>query len=366
MTVTGTRGVLGDPSALDATWLTAVLEPAGVARGAQVVAAGPVSFVGTGQMARNVRVPLRWDGVEDGHRRPASLIAKLPTDDAPTRRYSFDRGSYFKEYYFYTELRPTVGIQTPEVWMAYYDDAVPDFAFIMEDLSGSAQGDQFRGLTVDEAALAVDQAVALHAPRWGDPALAVLLGGNTEAEAAAELARVYAASVEPALARLAPLADEVSVELARRLTPGVEAWGVGLGTPRTLAHMDFRPDNLLFGVEAGAPPVVVVDWQTIAYQIGVTDVAYLIGGGFEPAERAVVERALVDAYHAGLAAAGVPGYDADTCWRDYRLASVWGVVMSIIATVLAEQTERGDRMLATMLRRHAHHAIDLDALELLG
>ncbi|MFV0260350.1 MAG: phosphotransferase family protein [Acidimicrobiales bacterium] len=365
MTVTGTRGVLGDPTALDATWLTEVLEPAGVARGARVTAAGPASFVGTGQMARNVRVPLRWDDPTDGHDRPASLIAKLPTDDAPTRQYSFERGSYFKEYFFYTELRPTVGIRTPEVWMAYYDDTIPDFAFIMEDLAGSTQGDQFEGLTADEAALAVEQAVALHAPRWGDPALAVLLGGHTEAEAAAELARVYAESVEPALVRLTPLADDVSATLARRLTAGVEAWAVGLGTPRTLAHMDFRPDNLLFGVEVGAPPLVVVDWQTITYQTGITDVAYLIGGGFEPAERAVVERPLVDAYHTGLTAAGVPGYDADTCWRDYRAASVWGVIMSIIATVLAEQTERGDRMLATMLRRHAHHAIDLDALELL-
>ncbi len=42
---------------------------------------------------------------------------------------------------------------------------------IMEDLADSRQGDQMLGLTVDEAALAVEQAVGLHAPRWGDPTL---------------------------------------------------------------------------------------------------------------------------------------------------------------------------------------------------
>ena len=40
--------------------------------------------------------------------------------------------------------------------------------------------------------------------------------------------------------------------------------------------------------------------------------------------------------------------------------------MSVIATMLAAQTERGDIMLTTMLRRHALQAIDLDALSLVG
>ena len=34
--------------------------------------------------------------------------------------------------------------------------------------------------------------------------------------------------------------------------------------------------------------------------------------------------------------------------------------------MMAEQTERGDDMLTLMARRHARHAIDLGALDLLG
>ena len=39
--------------------------------------------------------------------------------------------------------------------------------------------------------------------------------------------------------------------------------------------------------------------------------------------------------------------------------------LSVLGTVMAEQTERGAEMLFTMLRRHAQHAIDLEALSLL-
>ncbi len=93
-------------------------------------------------------------------------------------------------------------------------------------------------------------------------------------------------------------------------------------------------------------------------------IAYAIGGGFEPDVRAAVERDLVADYCARLNAAGID-YAMDECWRDYCENSVWGVVMSIIATMLAEETERGNEMLTTMLRRHARHALDLDALALL-
>ena len=36
--------------------------------------------------------------------------------------------------------------------------------------------------------------------------------------------------------------------------------------------------------------------------------------------------------------------------------------MTVIATILAAQTERGDRMLTVMGQRHGRHALELDAL----
>jgi aminoglycoside phosphotransferase (APT) family kinase protein len=128
--------------------------------------------------------------------------------------------------------------------------------------------------------------------------------------------------------------------------------------------MDFRPDNFMFGTTPEAPPLAIVDWQTVTDGLGMNDLAYLFGGCFEPSVRAQVERDLLAEYRARMAAAGV-GYDADTMWRDYRFGSVWGVVMTVIATILAAQTERGDAMLTVMGQRAGRHALDLDAMDLL-
>jgi hypothetical protein len=40
--------------------------------------------------------------------------------------------------------------------------------------------------------------------------------------------------------------------------------------------------------------------------------------------------------------------------------------MAVAASMLVERTARGDEMFLTMARRHARHALDLDAAALLG
>lgn len=355
--------VRGEPADLDAEWMTAVLEATGVAGGAQVVHLQLESFIGTGQTGRNARFSLTWDHPEG---RPASIVGKFPSGDANARVNAFANGTYLTEVSFYGELAPGLDIRVPECHLAGYDHHKPDFVMIMEDLSGSRQGDQMEGLTVDEAALAVEQAVGLHAPRWGDPALAEFGAHRPKGEeAAAGLGMVYAMFVEPFLDRLGPGLDADIVDLVRAVAPHVQQWVLAGETPRTVVHLDYRPDNFMFGVTADAPPLVVVDWQTASEGPAMWDLAYMIGGSFEPARRAQVERDLLADYRSRMRGAGVD-YDAGTMWHDYRVGSLWGVVMSVIATILAAQTERGDEMLTVMAQRHGRHALDLGALEALG
>ena len=184
-------------------------------------------------------------------------------------------------------------------------------------------------------------------------------------EAAMMLGMVYQMMVEPFLDRLGGGLDDDVVELVRQLGPKAPQWATGTDTPRTVVHLDYRPDNFMFGATPDAPPLVVVDWQTANHGFAMWDLAYLIGGSFEPAERAAVERDLLHDYLTRMAAAGVD-YDADTCWSDYRNGALWGVVMSVIATILAAETERGNEMLTVMAARHGRHALDLDSLAQLG
>jgi Phosphotransferase enzyme family len=364
-----------DPTSICAEWMQTALSSPGLAsqglsspsftQGASVTDVEFAGYIGTGQMGRNARYRLTWDNPVG---RPSSVVGKFPTDDPTGRASGFD-GSYQKEFTFYTQLASTVMVRAPKCYVARFDQGQQNFVLLMEDLAGSAQGDQMRGLNADEAELAVEQAVALHAPRWGDSTLAELSFGETalrtREENAERLHMIYDACLEPTLARLGPNLPDEAVELARRFAPKVGAWTTSTRAPATIVHMDFRPDNFLFGVDPEAPPLVIVDWQTLTAGPGTHDLAYMIGGSFEPEERRRVERSLVESYCQRLAVTQIH-YPFDACWRDFRISSLWGVAMSVIATMLAAQTERGDLMLTTMLRRHANQAIELDALDLIA
>ena len=355
--------VRGDPRTIDGPWMTEALETAGVARGGVVTDVRFDGFIGTGQMSRNARLALTWD---DPHGRPDTVVGKFPTDDPSTRTTSFASGAYFRECSFYDELARTVDIRTPRCWVVRFDADAEDFVLILEDLAGSEQGDQFEGCGPDELTLALAQAVGLHAPRWGDPALpgTSTFRSDESVDRAELLRQYYGSTVEGCLDRLGPRLTAEEVDLIRAFERYVRRWAEGPGTPKTIVHGDFRPDNFLFGRAAGAPPLAVVDWQTIGIGTGVTDVAYLIGGALSPEVRRENERDLVEEYRAQLNAAGVD-YSADDCWRDYRWGTLHGVLISVLAAIMAEVTERGDNMLSLMASRHAHHAIDLEVFDLI-
>ena len=353
----------GDPADIDELWLTEALDEAGVAAGAKVTNVEFDGLIGTGQTGRNARFLLTWD---DPDGRPASVVGKFASADEMARASAFESGTYLTEWKFYNSLAETLNVRTPRCHVARFDESVPAFVLIMEDLAGSRQGDQFIGLTADEAALGVEQAIGLHSPRWGDATLQSFGDHRPKGDVAAMmLGAVYGMMVEPFLARLGAGLDADVVELVRALIPKAQQWAIGPDTPRTVVHLDFRPDNFMFGTTPEAPPLVIVDWQTVTDGNAMMDLAYMIGGSFEPTRRAEVERDLLAEHRMGLAAAGID-YDADTQWRDYRLGSLWGVVMTVIATILAAETERGNDMLTVMGQRHGRHAIELEALDLLG
>jgi thiamine kinase-like enzyme len=131
-------------------------------------------------------------------------------------------------------------------------------------------------------------------------------------------------------------------------------------------HQDLRADNLLYSVEAGESSVVVVDFQALTAGVGATDLAYLIGGSVaDPAERSAIERGLLEVYRSRLSSYGVDS-TVDGLWNDYRHGSLWGVIMTVLSSIGSARTERGEVMFAAMANRHAQHALELEALDVLA
>jgi hypothetical protein len=357
---------LHDPETIDADWVRNALLKSSVAQGADLIEARFISYVGTGQAGRVARIGLTWD-VPDG--RPQTLMAKVPCVDPMPRAALFGSGSYLREHVFYDQVASLVDARSPRCYHAEYDGEAQHFILLLEDIDGTVAGDQLAGLAADQVALAIGEAVKLHAPRWGDPSMeAIVTAGQpltSPTDIAALTQAVFEAALPDFLDRFGSQLDGDVIDLIQQFAPRAGRLSPGLGTPKTLVHNDFRADNLLFGTRSDAPPVAVIDFQALNVGFAAGDIAYLIAGSFaDQAERARVERDLVDEYHAQLTSAGV-SISADTVWRDYRLGSFWGVLISVTASLMAEKTERGERMLALMIQRHGRQALELDALELL-
>ena len=343
--------------------MNAVLARAGVCGSATLTGCRFDGFVGTGQTGCNARFTLTWD---DPTGRPATVMGKFPSQDPTARSTGFAGGAYVTEWNFYSKIAATVKVRAPHCYFAALDLEAESFCLIMEDLSGSQQGDQFVGLTMDEAELAIEQAVLLHAPRWGDPTLSEAAAQVTTVEERAQRLQIIYSMLLPAfMDRLGSRLDAPIRELIGAFDAHVGRWAHGTGTPLTVAHYDFRPDNFLFARTPEAPPLVIVDWQTANEGLGMVDVAYMVAGSFTPERRRDVERGLVSSYLDRLRSAGVQYTDEDA-WRDYRFGSLWGLIITVLATSMAARTERGDDLFVMMATQHGYQALDHDALDLVG
>ena len=353
-----------DPEALTPDWLTTALHAAGLGTGSRVVDVAR-RRIGTGQVATNVRCALVWDRAPADA--PASVVVKIPSDDPVSRATGAAQQIYRKEVEFYRRIVRTVDIRTPHVWLADIDDAGETFFLMREDVTPAVQGDHLAGCSVDRAALALGELAKLHAPRWGDPTLADdALLWDPAIDRGALMQALYSA-VWPGFrerygARLAP----ELMAVAERFEPRVGAWVAGTEGPLTVIHGDYRLDNMLFGTGPGAPPLAVVDWQTVAHGLGTGDASYFLGAGLLTGDRRAHEEALLREYWQALRAGGVDGYAWNTCWRDYRRTAYAGLLMAIVASMIVVQTPRGDDMFMAMTARHAQQILDLESESLLA
>jgi aminoglycoside phosphotransferase (APT) family kinase protein len=204
----------------------------------------------------------------------------------------------------------------------------------------------------------------MHAPRWGDPALESFEWLHRSSDESRAFLNEIVRSVHPGFVeRYADRLPDDVLQLCGELVARLDAVGGNRPRPWTVTHGDFRLDNLLFGAADGR--VVTVDWQTAIHGPGVADLAYFLGGSLSVEDRRLHERDLVRDYQERMAAAGVPlGWD--DVWTQYRRYSVGGLVMALAASMLVKRTDRGDDMFMTMAERAGRHALDLDALALLG
>lgn len=334
---------------VDAAWLGAALRVEGVRDVS-------TATMGAGLMSDTFRLTVSGDRV------PASLVLKLAAVDEGARRTAARHRAYEVEVGFYCDLAPQLGVRVPACHWADRDQDGGGYGVLLEDVAGTVTGDQIKACTVAEAAGAVAELALLHGPRWADPELGRIpwLERHADGYRAANVERA-AAGLPVFLERYADRLESDLVDLVVRFAGAIGRYDRrGQQTARTIAHGDFRADNLLFG----SGRVCLVDWQTAFLGSGLVDLSYFLGGSLRPDDRREHEERLVGEYHARLADQGA-GVTLDECWLEYRRHAFEGLAMAVVAAAGVKRTDRGDELFVTMAERAGRHALDLDSEELL-
>lgn len=345
------------PSAVDAAWLEARLDRAGLLCGARVSALAWQS-IGTGQVGDTARFTLTYDRACAA---PATLAGKFAAADPTSRGTAAAMSLYVKEVGFYRELAGLIEVRTPRVYAAEIAEDGTDFVLLFEDLAPERGGNQLEGCTLADAEAAMCQAAALHAATIGHPAVMAADWLRGREGLLGEIGRLYhQAHVifrERYDGQLAPEA----MALCDRLDARVEGWlGRQLPDP-CLIHGDFRLDNMLFGVGRVAEPIAIVDWQTCAIGCGMVDVGYFMGCGIGSDLRRPNEAALLDLYAAEMTWRGVPT-TREGLWNRYRIGALHGVFTAVFSAAFVVRTPRGDANFLSMARGACELTLDHDSI----
>ncbi|MFL6085740.1 MAG: phosphotransferase family protein [Mycobacterium sp.] len=343
------------PADVTSEWLSAVLDAD--------VRHVDVAPIGTGQTGATYRVSATY---ETECNLPGTFAIKLPAqDDTVRERVAL---GYLSEVEFYTDVAEKVHIPIPACFHSDISDSGADFVLVLADMAPAVQGDQIAGCTPQEARLAVEALAGLHGPSWCDPVwlgLSAISMPKPGDEAAAKgLGDVSVMAADITIDKLGARMNAEDRETLSTAMALVTPWLMAEPKRYALMHGDYRLDNMLF--DPDHTRVTVVDWQTMGVGLPARDLAYFTATSLAPEARSETEQDLVGMYHKALLGYGVTDYDADTCWRDYRLGVIQAPLITGLGFAFAASTERGDEMILTMLHRGCRAIRELGTLDLIN
>ena len=355
------------PDDITPQWLTEALCSTGIPLNAIVTSLRiePIAeLTCAGQLAR-----LHLSFSQSQSTLPGTLIVKLHAPDEPlrakTRPFTPDKC----EILFYQHLARETYLCTPRCYYSTMNVTDGKYVRILEDLAPAKVGNQIKGSTAEETALALRAIAGFHAHWWQNEKLEEfdwLAGSPTDSTSMTcwvldQYRNAFPIFVNKAGALLTEAAKAFGRQLPEKLTDRLQFEK----PPRTLVHGDFRLENVFFGASLGKQGFAVIDWQDISRGEGVWDVAWFIGGCLQvTSKRQVEERQLLKIYHETLKANGVNGYTLETCWEDYRLAmSRYFIQAVLMVASLNSENDQEQRLARAVSERFIAAITDLGLTE---
>ncbi|GBL21216.1 hypothetical protein EMGBS4_12760 [Acidimicrobiaceae bacterium] len=299
-----------------------------------------------------------------GENCPASVIIKVPALDEAAVFTSSILRMYSREVRFFKSLAKECPVITPRSYYGEINEETSQFAMVLEDLVGNRIIDQTLGIGIEDARRAVDALAKIHAKWWGK-ADGLAADGTTIAFSdpiyPAILPMVFAEGWEKVKKEL-DLSESI-LKIGEKFAPEIgNLMSSLMDGVTTLAHGDFRADNMMFTKNND---FILYDFQLIGTGSGAYDLAYFVTQSLTAQDASKYEGELFDRWLEGLRANGVTDLDRDRLWLQYRGTALFCLVYPVVASRGMDLNEPRSRALVeTMNSRfeRAFHELDLAKL----
>ncbi len=347
---------------VSADWLTGVLQGSGF-DGAQITDLQvEVIGEGVGIMGLLYRVKLSYSE-SSAKEVPQSVVIKVPSPHEQTRHIARAFMFYGKEIGFYRDAAKDTPLDTPRCYAAHHDPESDDFVLVLEDLDGMEVVSQLDGCPIDKAEIAIEALARHHAAFWESERFSedlAWLPFGWDVPFPQAIAQGFS-QAWPTCMEMFPNGVSERIKKVGEKFPTVTSEMMELAdSPVTLAHGDFRLDNLFFQNE----DLKVIDWQICIKTVGGYDVGYFLSQSLTIEDRRNHERDLLDKYRKTLSEIGLD-YPQDRLMEDYRRSVLFCLAYPVQASAAALVNERAVQLVTEMFARVSTAIEDLNADEFL-
>ena len=347
---------------VSADWLTGVLQGSGF-DGAQITDLQvEVIGEGVGIMGLLYRVKLLYSE-SSAKEVPQSVVIKVPSPHEQTRHIARAFMFYGKEIGFYRDAAKDTPLETPRCYAAHHDPESDDFVLVLEDLDGMEVISQLDGCPIDKAEIAIEALARHHAAFWESERFSedlAWLPFGWDVPFPQAIAQGFS-QAWPTCMEMFPNGVSERIKKVGEKFPTVTSEMMELAdSPVTLAHGDFRLDNLFFQNE----DLKVIDWQICIKTVGGYDVGYFLSQSLTIEDRRNHERDLLDKYRKTLSEIGLD-YPQDRLMEDYRRSVLFCLAYPVQASAAALVNERAVQLVTEMFARVSTAIEDLNADEFL-
>lgn len=351
--------IIRDSEHIDREWLTHVFAEAKVTA-PRVELVSPTPLTG-GNAAKTLRLAIDYNA-EPGDA-PQSLVCKMTPDNPHMAYMLMQGGANVAEVNAARLFSDRQIINAPKLYFGATDEHGFCFNLLVEDLGqkGCYEGDQIKGLSIQQAEAVCDQLARLHSHFWNVPQLDEFSWLQRSAQSSAD---AYLAGVQVARDYFGELLTEQQYQTIDAFADYVDPWFNYSDGNETIVHVDARSANILFCPTGnGDEDAYLIDWQTVSMGNPMRDMAYFLGVSVATGNRRKIERRLLKKHTEAITAKDA-NYSLDAALEAYRFnlfAGVWGAV----ATCAYAHTDELREVLFSWLPRSLAAVEDWDSLSLL-